>query len=333
VSVLTAPTIQHVHDAATRLDGIARRTPVIKDNLLDEVSGSTLTVKAEFLQRGGAYKFRGIYNKIALLDPEERQQGIVTVSSGNAGIAAAYAARLHQTTCQIVMPAVPAEHKAEAINDLGGEVIRHGSTSTEMFEHAQTLVDSGRIFVHPFDQPQVIAGQATIALELLDQAPDIEVVVVPTAGGGMLAGMALVLSDCHPELELIGVQPDGAASLHRSLRVGFVEEWPNPDTLADALLVKRCGELTFELIKKRVDDVVLVSDDAILAAVAAYWRVLHVAVEPAGAATLAAVLGQERFRNRRVGVIASGANIDPRLLHHALEGRTADEWKRGQARG
>lgn len=333
MSVLTTPTIQDVHDAATRLDGIARRTPVIKDDLLDEVTGSTLTVKAEFLQRGGAYKFRGIYNKIALLQPEERQQGIVTVSSGNAGIAAAYAAHLHQTTCQVVMPAVPAEHKAEAINALGGEVIRHGSTSTEMFEYAQTLLESGRIFVHPFDQPEVIAGQATMALELLDQAPDIEVIVVPTAGGGMLAGIALVLSDSHPELELIGVQAEGAASIHRSFRVGAVAEWANPDTLADALLVKRCGELTFELIQKRVDDVLLVSDDEILAAVAAYWRVLHVAVEPAGAATLAAVLGQERFRNRRVGVIASGANIDPRLLHHALDGGTADEWKRGQARG
>ena len=329
MSVSALPTLEDVQSAAAALHGVARVTPVLTDDLLDEATGSTVSVKAEFLQRGGAYKFRGIYNKLRLLTADERARGIVTVSSGNAGIAAAYAARLHGATCVVVMPARPSPHKVVAIEALGGRVLRHGSSSTEMFERAQELVGEGLTFVHPFDQPEVIAGQGTMALELLEQAPELEVLLVPTAGGGMLAGISLVLRAAGSEIELVGVQPEGAAAIHRSLAAGSVAELTSVDTLADGLLVRRCGELTFELIRDRVDDVVLVSDDEILAAVAAYWRILHVAIEPAGAASLAALLRYDRFRGRRVGVLASGANIRPELLQHALDGRSAREWKAG----
>ena len=197
-----------------------------------------------------------------------------------------------------------------------------------MFERAEELVGDGLTFVHPFDQPEVIAGQGTMALELVEQAPDLDVLLVPAAGGGMLAGISLVLGALgRSEIELVGVQPQGAASLHRSLAGGSVEEVAQVDTLADGLGVRRCGELTFQLIRDRVDDVVLVSDDEILAAVATYWRLLRVAVEPAGAASLAALLRDDRFRGRRVGVLASGGNIRPELLQHALDGRSAEEWK------
>jgi threonine dehydratase len=329
VSVTALPTLEHVQSAATALRGIARITPVLTDDLLDEVTGSTVSVKAEFLQCGGAYKFRGIYNKIRLLTANERARGILTVSSGNAGIAAAYAARLHGASCVVVMPARPSPHKVLAIEALGGRVIRHGSSSTEMFERAQALVGDGLTFVHPFDQPEVIAGQGTMALELLVQAPDLDVLLVPAAGGGMLAGISVVLRAVGSKIELVGVQAEGAASILHSLRAGSVKELASVDTLADGLLVRRCGDLTFELIRDRVDDMVLVTDDEILDAVATYWRTLHVAIEPAGAASLAALLHNDRFRGRRVGVLTSGANIRPELLHHALNGHSAEEWKAG----
>jgi threonine dehydratase len=328
-----APDLEHVRDAAQALDGVARRTPVLTDQLLDEAAEATVSVKAEFLQRGGAYKFRGIYNKIRLLSSQERSRGIVTVSSGNAGIAAAYAARLCGTSCLVVMPAKPLEEKTRAIEALGGQVLKHGTSSTDMFARAQELVEEGRTFVHPFDQPEVIAGQATMALELLDQASDFDVIVAPTGGGGMLAGISVALRELKPNVQIIGVQPKGAAGIALSLKMGTVTELETVDTLADGLAVRRCGELTFNLINRFVDDVLLVSDDEILMAVAIYWRVLHVAVEPAAAAALAAVLRYPRFRGERIVVLASGANVDVNLLRHALDGGTAADWKQATADG
>jgi threonine dehydratase len=324
---LVFPTLNDAEAAAAALDGVARETPVLTDGLLDEATGSSVHVKAEFLQRGGAYKFRGIFNRVRLLSEDERRRGIVTISSGNAGIAAAYAARLLGTSCVVVMPAEPALQKLAAIEALGGRVVRHGSSSIEMAARAAELTTDGRVLVHPFDQAEVIAGQATMALELLEQAPGLDVVVAPTAGGGMLAGIALVLHELGSDLELVGVQPEGAAALHRSLAAGAVTECETVDTLADGLAVKRCGELTFQLIRRRVNAIVLVSDDDILTAVALYWRLLHVAVEPAGAAALAALLRHTDLRGRRVGVLASGGNIDVRLLQHALAGGSAQAWK------
>jgi threonine dehydratase len=328
-----APDLEDVRDAAQALDGVARRTPVLTDQLLDEAVGAKVSVKAEFLQRGGAYKFRGIYNKIRLFSSQERSRGIVTVSSGNAGIAAAYAARLCGASCLVVMPAKPLEEKARAIEALGGQVLRHGTSSTDMFAGAQELVEEGRTFVHPFDQPEVIAGQATMALELVDQAADFDVIVAPTGGGGMLAGISVALRELKPNVQIIGVQPEGAAGIALSLKMGTVTELETVDTLADGLAVRRCGELTFNLINRFVDDVLVVSDDEILAAVAIYWRVLHVAVEPAGAASLAAVLRYPRFRGQRIVVLASGANVDVNLLRHALDGGTAADWKQATADG
>jgi threonine dehydratase len=324
---LVLPTLRDVESASEALEGVVRRTPVLTDDLLDETIGSTVQVKAEFLQRGGAYKFRGIYNRIRLLSEEECRRGVVIISSGNAGIAAAYAARLQGTSCLVVMPADPSAQKLAAIEALGGHVVRYGSSSVEMAARAEELAAEGRVLVHPFDQPEVIAGQATMALELLDQAPGLDVLLVPTAGGGMLAGISLVLGELSPDLEIVGVQPEGAPGLRDSLVAGAVTELQSVDTLAEGLAVHRCGDMTFELIRRQVSEIVVVSDDEILEAVAIYWRVLHVAVEPAGAVALAAVRRYPSFQGRRVGVLASGANVDVRLLEHALSGGTAEEWK------
>lgn len=323
------PTLVDVEAAAVAIAGVAQRTPVVADDLLDEAVGSAVQVKAEFLQHGGAYKFRGIFNRIRQLTDDEKQSGIVIPSSGNAGMAAAYAARLCNTSCIVVMPARPAAHKASAIEALGAAVIQHGASSMEMATRAQELAAEGRVLVHPFDQAAVIAGQATLTLELIGQLDDVDAILFPAAGGGMLAGAALVLGELERDLELVAVQPQGADSLRRSLAAGRPVEIDEVDTLADGLAVARCGELTFELIRRRVDDVLLVSDDDILQAIALYWRTLHVAVEPAGAATLAALLRHDRLRGMRIAIIASGGNIEIPLLEHALAGGTAEAWKRG----
>jgi threonine dehydratase len=327
VSPAERPTFADVHQAASALTGIAHRTPVLADDLLDARMRTTVKVKAEFLQRGGAYKFRGIFNKVRLLTAAERSRGIVTISSGNAGIAASYAARLQEMSCVVVMPEAPVKSKLEAIEALGATVVRHGSSSVEMATKAAELTAGGRVLVHPFDQPEVVAGQGTVALELLEQEPHLDAIVVPAGGGGLLGGVALVLAELGADIELIAAQPTGADSLKRSLEAGAVIEAERVDTLADGLAVKRCGQLTFELIRERLNDVILVDDDQILAAVATYWRLLHVAIEPAGAVALAAVAHDRRFRNRRVAVVASGGNIDTRLLQHALDGGTASRWK------
>src|SRR5262249_7285088 len=168
---------------------------------------------------GGAYKFRSIYNKVRLLSPEERSRGIVTVSSGNAGIAAAYAARLCGASCLVVMPATPLEEKAKAIEALGGQTMRYGALSTDMFAKAQELIEEeGRTFVHPFDQPEVTGGQATTALELVEQVGDFDVIVVPAGGGSMSAGLSVALRKLKPGVEIIGVQPKGAAGIVLSLK-------------------------------------------------------------------------------------------------------------------
>jgi threonine dehydratase len=326
MTATTLPTLADVEDAAARIAGVAHRTPILSDDLLDEAVGSSVVIKAEFLQRGGAYKFRGIFNKVSQLDEREKQSGIVTISSGNAGIAAAYAARLGGTHCVVVMPAVPASHKLSAIEALGATVVTHGRSSVEMAAKAEELTTEGRVLVHPFDQPEVIAGQGTVALELLEQVQDAEAIIAPAAGGGLLAGLALVLRE-HTDVELVAAQVEGADSLRRSLAAGRPVETDEVDTIADGLAVKRCGDLNFELIQQRVNDVVLVTDDEVLQTIALYWRLLHVAVEPAGAAALAAARRQPRFHGKRVAVVASGGNIDVRLLQHALADGSAQAWK------
>jgi threonine dehydratase len=317
-----------VERAAQVLRCVARRTPVLRDRLLDKAAGAEVAIKSEFLQIGGAYKFRGLFNKISSMTAGERARGIVTVSSGNAGIAAAYAALLHGSECTVVMPATASRPKVAAIKALGGRVIRHGSAPKQAFAKSLELQSLGHAFAHPFDQPEVVAGQGTVALELFEQAPSIDALIVPVGGGGLLAGTAVVLRGLDRDVELIAVQPEGAASLPQSLATGAPVAATPLDTIAEPLAVEQCGDLTFELFKDRVDDVLVVSDDDMLDAVRILWTILHVAVELAGAAGLAAVCKDRRFRNRRVGILASGGNIDVRLLAHAVDGGTASDWKR-----
>lgn len=327
------PTVADVWDARRALQGVVRRTPVFREDLLDEAVGAAVHVKAEHLQRTGSFKVRGAYNKVRSLSPEARARGILTVSAGNAALGAAFAARAHGIPCRVVMPARPVQAKLDAVRALGAEVILHGTSTTEMFARAEELMaEHGYSFVHPFEQPEVIAGQGTIGFEILEDVPDVDTIYVPASGGGMLAGVALAVKALAPRVRVIGVQPQGAPSIRLSLDAGAVTESPPVDTLADGLIARRCGALNFAIIRRLVDDVVLVSDDEILDAMRLIWRTMRTAVEPSGAAALAGACRDRRAGRSRV-VVTSGANVDLDLLRHALAGGTAAAWKQAAAGG
>ena len=323
-----APTVADVWDARRALQGVVRRTPVLQDDLLDEAAGAAVHLKAEHLQRTGSFKVRGAYNKVRTLSPEARQRGILTISAGNAALGAAYAARAHGIACTVVMPARPVQAKLDAVRALGAEVVLHGASTTEMFARADELIaEHGFTLVHPFEQPEVIAGQGTVGLEILEDVPDLDTIYVPASGGGLIAGIALVVKSLAPHVRVIGVQPEGAPAIRMSLDAGALTESPPVDTLADGLIARRCGALNFALIQRYVDDVVLVSDDDILDAMRLIWRSLRMAVEPSGAAALAGARRDRRSGRARIAVVASGANVDVNLLQHAVAGGTAAGWK------
>jgi threonine dehydratase len=317
------PSIDDVRAAAVVLASIARETPVLQDPLLDELVGAEVLIKAEFLQLGGAFKFRGIFNKLSHLAQDELERGIVIASSGNAGLAASLAAHMRGTSSVVVMAEGGAPAKKAAIEAAGGVVVVHGHSSDEALDRARQLAEQeGRTFVHPFDQPEVIAGQGTVALELDRQASDLDAVLVPAGGGGLLAGVSLVFGALRPDVEIVGVEPEGANSIQRSLANGRVTPVDVVSTIAEGLGVRRCGSLTFDVIARHVDRIATVSDDALLTACGVFWSTLHVAVEPSGAAGLALLLSGEQFRGKRVAVIASGANIATERLAEAVAAST-----------
>jgi threonine dehydratase len=322
------PTIADIFEAQLLLKKIVRRTPILNDETLDEALGTRVFVKAEHLQKTGSFKVRGAYNRVHHLSEGEKQRGILTISAGNAAMGAAFAARAHGVHCTVIMPATPVPAKLEAVEALGADVVCHGATTTEMFAKAKDLLHSkGYSLVHPFEQSEVIAGQGTIGLEIMEDLGDADIVLVPASGGGLVAGIALAVKTLRPSVDVIAVQPEGASAIRLSWDAGTLTESPNVDTLADGLIAKRCGRLNFAIIQQYVDDVVLVSDDEILAAMATIWRTLRSAVEPSGAAALAALAQYPRFHDRRVVVVTSGANVDVGLLHHAIKGGSAQTWK------
>lgn len=301
---------------------------MLAEDSLAKTLGADVWVKAEHLQRTGSFKFRGIYNRVLALSEEERDAGIITVSSGNAAIAAALSARLEGISCIVIMPEWVVDAKLEAVKGLGAIVVKHGRSDPEMFAKADELIaDKGYAVVHSFDQPEVIAGHATIGLELLEEAPNVDCVLVPTSGGGLISGICIGIKELRPDIRVVGVQPEGADGIRRSLDAGKIVPCTPVDTLADGLTGDAPGEGNFEIIKRYVDDVVLVSDDEMLQAMALIWKTLRTVVEPSGAAAVAAIARHGCFRGRRIVAITSGANVDLDLLRHAVNGGSASEWR------
>jgi threonine dehydratase len=310
-----------VRAAATRLEGVANRTPVFTSRTLDERVGATVHVKAECFQRGGAFKFRGAYNKIVSLSPEIRSRGVLAYSSGNHAQAVAIAARLLGTTATIVMPEDTPPVKLEATRAYGAEIVTYDRWSEDREEIGRRLArERGVELVRPYDDPLVMAGQGTVALELLENAPELDVLVVPVGGGGLVSGCATAAKDLRPGIRVVGVEPEAGDDTRRSLAAGARVRVDIPRTIADGLGAPEPGELTFEVTRRLVDEIVTVTDDEILEAMAFLFDRLKLVTEPSGAVGVAALLAG-RVSGGSVGVVISGGNVGVSRFAALLGGR------------
>jgi threonine dehydratase len=310
-------TMRDIYSARARIAPIARKTPLISSPALAELTGSEITLKLENLQETGSFKPRGAANKILSLEPGAQQRGVVTMSSGNHGRALAYVARrlgLRAVVC--LYEKVPA-NKRDATRKLGAEVVVKGSTYEEATKEAYRLVEKeGLEMIHPYDDPVVIAGQGTIGLELLEEFPDLDTVVVPLSGGGLLGGIAFALKSADPKIHVVGVMMERGPAMVESLRAGRLVDIVEEPTLADALAGGIIpNKYTFELIQKTVDETVLVSEQEIAAAMAFALERHHLVVEGGGAVGIAALrAGKLQRLGKHVAVVISGANVDMPLL-------------------
>lgn len=315
------PSFSDVEAAAGRLSGVAHRTPCVTSRLLDEQLGAHVVLKAEGLQRMGAFKFRGAYNAISQLSADERSRGVVTASSGNHAQAVALAASLLGASATILMPTDAPGAKRAATEGYGATVIEYDRYRDDreglLVELAGEL---GASIVHPYDDPRVIAGAATCALELAQDGGPLETVVVPVGGGGLISGSAISLRSVSPATRIVGVEPDASPDVQRSLQAGERVTVPIRRSIADGQLLDTPGEITFEVIASQVDEVVTVSDDEIVAAMRLLFERAKVVAEPSGASALAAVLAG-RVRGDPIGVVLSGANVAADRFAELITGR------------
>jgi threo-3-hydroxy-L-aspartate ammonia-lyase len=304
--------LDDVQAAARRLDGIAHRTPVLSSRTLDARVGARVLIKAECLQRTGSFKFRGAYNKISSLSEDERGRGVAAFSSGNHAQAVALAARLLGTHATIVMPEDAPTLKLDATRGYGAEVVTYDRYSEDREAIGTRLAEErGLALVRPFDDSLVIAGQGTAALEVLEEAGGLDLLVAPVGGGGLIAGCATVVKGRLPEAQVIGVEPEDGDDTQRSLAAGHPVEVPVSRSIADSLQVPKPGDLTFSINKELLEAVVTVSDQELLDTMRFLFERMKLVTEPGGAAAVAALLAGklDHEPNTTIGLIVSGGNI------------------------
>ena len=316
--MMQPPTIDDIRAAAERIEGAIVRTPMLMSRTLSEMIGAEVWLKFENLQFTSAYKERGALNKLLQLTDEERARGVITASAGNHAQAVAYHARRLGIPATIVMPAPTPTVKISQTQGHGARVILEGDMFDDAFARAREMeLEEGLVFVHPFDDPVVIAGQGTLALEMLEVAPDLDTFCIPVGGGGLMSGIAIAARALKPDITLYGAE----AELYPSMKCA-IEGCALPiggDTLAEGIAVKRPGELTSAILKELVDEILLVTERDLEHAVALLVTVEKSVVEGAGAAGLAAMLAQpERFAGRKVATVLCGGNIDTHLLANVL---------------
>jgi threonine dehydratase len=310
-----------VQAAAQRLHGVAHRTPIFTSRTLDGLAGASVYVKAECFQRGGAFKFRGAYNKIASLGHDERVRGVLAYSSGNHAQAVAIAARLLGTTATIVMPEDAPAAKLEATRGYGAEIVMYDRFGDDREEiGARLAAERGLALVKPYDDPLVMAGQGTVALELLVEGPELDLLITPVGGGGLIAGCATVAKALQPQLRVAGVEPEAGDDTKQSLASGERVNVGVPRTIADGLQTAEPGKLTFAINRELVDEIVTVSDEEIVEAMAFLFDRMKLVVEPSGAVGVAALLNG-RLRGTKVGVVISGGNVGAQRFAELVGGR------------
>jgi threonine dehydratase len=313
VTTASSPvTLDDVRAAAARLKGVAHRTPVLRSRTLDALVGAETLLKCENFQRMGAFKFRGAYNAISRLTPEQLAQGVAAYSSGNHAQAVALAARELGTSAVIVMPEDAPASKQAATVGYGAEIVTYDRYTGDRVAIAEALAaERGLTVIPPYEHPHIIAGQGTAALELIEEVGELDALITPVGGGGLIAGSATVAKGLRAGVRVIGVEPEAGDDTKRSLEAGRRISIPVPRTIADGQALHTPGELTFSVNRRLVDEIALVSDDEIRAAMRFAFERLKIVIEPSGATPLAALLaGRVTGLPRRVGVIISGGNID-----------------------
>jgi threonine ammonia-lyase medium form len=315
-----AISFDNIKSAAQTLKGVAQRTPVLTSRTVNELTGYEVYFKCENLQRMGAFKFRGAYNALSRLSEVEKAKGVVTHSSGNHAQGIALAARLLGIAAVIVMPTDAPASKLAATRGYGAEIVYYDRMTEDRAEISARLArERGLTFVHPYDNPHVMAGQGTAALELLEEVPDLEVLVAPVGGGGLLSGCATAAKALRPDIHIFGVETEASNDWWQSFRRNERVKIPPPDTIADGMRTQQPGELTFPVIREKVAEILLVSEAQVIEAMRFMLLRLKILAEPTGAVAPAAVFQKMTGPpGHKVGVIISGGNVDADLLAQLL---------------
>ncbi len=310
-----------VRQAAERLRGVANRTPVVTSRTVDARVGARVFFKCENLQRGGAFKFRGAYNRLVALSPKERARGVVAFSSGNHAQGVALAARELGIRAAVVMPSDAPALKLAATEGYGAEVVRYDRLSEDREAIARRLADErGATLVPPYDHPLIMAGQGTAALELVEEVQTLDWLLTPVGGGGLLSGSAVAATGLLPGIKVVGVETETSNDWELSLEAGHAVRIPPPDTIADGMRTQQPGALTFPIVQRLGHGVMTVSDQEVLDAMRFLLLRMKLLVEPTGAVPVALVLSGrlKDLRGQRVGIILSGGNADPGLVAELL---------------
>ncbi|MFQ5999245.1 MAG: threonine ammonia-lyase [Candidatus Bathyarchaeia archaeon] len=317
---------QKILEARRKIRKFVTRTPTYLSVVFSQKTGAEVYLKLECFQPVGSFKIRGAVNKICSLSRSELEKGLVVASSGNHGLSVAYAAKIHGAKAVVVVPENAVKEKVEAIGNYGAGVVKYGKDYDEAYSKALEIQKkTKRTFVHPFNDPFVIAGQGTISLELLEDVPDLDAIIVPVGGGGLISGIAVAAKTLKPDIKIIGVQAEGAPAVYRSWKAGKIVEIDSVKTVADGLVARKPLDLSFRIIRKHVDDILLVTDREIGEAVLALLREAHILAEPSGATSLAALLFKYNPKpGEKVAVIVSGANISIDYLTTLLNEQKAD---------
>jgi threonine dehydratase len=311
---------EEIESAQNRVRKVILRTPMLYSDAISKLTGKEVFLKLENLQKTGSFKIRGAYYKLSQLSLSMRKRGVVAASAGNHAQGVAFASSLLGIQSTIVMPEGSSIAKQMATRSYGGEVILFGQDTDESLSYARKMEEEGKYFIHPFDDEQVIAGQGTIGLEILEEVPGVEAIVVPIGGGGLISGIATIVKKRSPKVKIIGVQAAHAPSAFHSWKRKEIMEAKVKPTLADGIAIRRVGESTFSIIEKKVDEILTVEEDEIASAILMLMERKRVVAEGAGATPLAALLSKRgRIRGRKVVLLISGGNIDVHLLDRIIE--------------
>ncbi|MEX0724069.1 MAG: pyridoxal-phosphate dependent enzyme [Gracilimonas sp.] len=310
-TTLTPPTINDIKIAHQRISEYAHRTPVLNSKQVDEKTGGRIFFKCENFQKVGAFKFRGASNAIFSLSEEDAKNGVATHSSGNHAQAVALAAKMRGIPAYVVMPENAPKVKVKAVKNYGAEVTFCESTlEARESTLGQVVKKTGATFIHPYDDARIIAGQGTSVIELLEDHPDLDIIIAPVGGGGLLSGTALAAKSIKPDIVVIGAEPQNADDAYRSFKSGELIPVKNPDTIADGLRTS-LGKLPFSIITEHVDDIVTVPEESIVEAMRYVWERLNMIIEASCAVPVAAVFdGNVDVKGKKVGIIITGGNVD-----------------------